>query len=103
MKRAVLVAFSICTKKFKSNYERSMFFRYLYGWKQIVTKGEREYTYRREGLLDRVRCKRIDQSSFIVIEDDFDKVEEFFRRWGEKVIFKTLKIILDEDIFEDEP
>ena len=97
----MLVAFSIRTKKFKNNYEKSMFFRRLYGWKQIVTKRKR-YVYRRKGLLDKIRCKKIDQSSFIVAEDDFEEVEKFFRKWREKVILKTLKIILDENIFEEE-
>jgi hypothetical protein len=109
-KRAVLFAFSVQSSKFESHYERNKFFRGLYGWKQMVKKEvivskrqgpkEKVYTYRREGLLDEMPHEKVDQSSFIVPEDDFAKINKFFNEWRNKVIWKSFKVLLDED-FED--
>jgi len=114
-KKAVLFAFSVKTEKFKSVYERNKFFRGLYGWKQvikrgvIVQKGEKEkekvYEYEREGVLDEVPHKKVDQSSFIVPEDEFERIEKFMGEWRNKVIWKAFKILLDKDedeFFEEE-
>ena len=113
-RKAVLISFSVTSKKFESHYERNKFFRGLYGWKQmirkvvVVQKGkpkpqEKFYTYHREGLLDEIPHKRVDQSSFIVPEGDFEKIETFLKEWHDKVMWKSFKVLLeDEDIFEDE-
>jgi hypothetical protein len=112
-KKAVLIAFSVKSGMFESHYERNKFFRELYGWKQMIKKevvvGERQkpkekvYTYRREGLLDEIPHERVDQSSFLVPEDEFDKIENFMREWRKKVIWKAFKVLLeDEEIFEEE-
>ena len=61
---------------------------------------EKFYTYRREGLLDEIPHEKVDQSSFIVPEDDFDKITKFFKEWRDKVMWKSFKVLLDED-FED--
>lgn len=98
MGKAVLITFSVESKKFESNYERNKFFRGLYGWKQIITKEKKIYTYRREGLLDEIPHKKIDQSSFIIPEDGFEKIIEFLKEWHDKVIWKTFKVLLDEDL-----
>ena len=107
-KKAVLFAFSVQSGKFESHYERNKFFRGLYGWKQMVRKEvivskkskEKVYTYRREGLLDEMPHEKVDQSSFIVPEDEFVKINKFFNEWGNKVIWKSFKVLLDED-FKD--
>jgi hypothetical protein len=108
-KKAVLVCFSVKSGRFESSYERNKFFRSLYGWKQIIKKEisgnklrkeEKIYTYRREGLLDEIPHKKIDQSSFIVPEDEFEKVEKFFKEWEDKVIWRNFKILLEEDFEE---
>ncbi|MEM5855425.1 MAG: hypothetical protein QXK48_03785 [Candidatus Aenigmatarchaeota archaeon] len=109
-KRAVLITFSVNSEKFESYYERNKFFRSLYGWKQMVKKEvfisnkpkEKVYTYQREGLLNGIPHKKVDQSSFIIPEDEFDKVEKFMKEWGEKVMWKAFKVLLEEDIFEGE-
>jgi len=104
-KKAVLITFSVKSKKFESNYERNKFFRGLYGWKQIIAKEKKVYTYRREGLLDEIPHKKIDQSSFIIPEDGFKEIVNFFKEWTDKVIWKTFKVLLDEDLdkfFEEE-
>jgi len=105
MGKAILITFSVESKKFESNYERNKFFRGLYGWKQIITKEKKVYTYKREGLLDEIPHKKIDQSSFIVPEKEFKGIVDFFKEWTDKVIWKNFKILLDEDLdkfFEEE-
>ena len=109
-KKAVLICFSVKSGRFESHYERNKFFRGLYGWKQMIAKkivvGEKPrmqkefYTYRREGLLDEMPHKKVDQSSFIVPEDDSDRIINFMEEWHNKVIWKTFKVLLEED-FED--
>jgi len=107
-RKAVLIAFSVQSGKFESHYERNKFFRGLYGWKQMIRKEvivskkekpkEKFYTYQREGLLDEIPHEKVDQSSFIVPEDDFDKIERFMKEWGKKVIWRAFKVLLDEDM-----
>lgn len=97
----MLIAFSIKSKKFDSNYERNKFFNALYGWTQTVPKENKKYTYRREGLLDEIPHMKVDQSSFIVPEDDFERIVDFFEEWSKKVIWKTFKVLLSKDEFED--
>ena len=100
MRRAILICFSIKSEKFKNNYERNKFFRGLYGWKQVITKEKKVYTYRRSGLLDEIPHKKIDQSSFIVPEKEVDRIISFLREWHDKVIWRTFKVLLDEDLEE---
>lgn len=103
-KKAVLIAFSVQSSKFENNYERNKFFRMLYGWKQTIPNEKKDYVYQREGLLDEMPHEKVDQSSFIVPEDDFGKIEKFFDEWSNKVIWKTFKVLMDknlENIFEE--
>jgi len=103
-KRAVLICFNVRSKKFDSNYERNKFFRGLYGWKQIIRKTnsdgeEKKYIYERNGLLDEMPHKKVDQSSFIIGTNDANQMFEFFEEWTDKVMWNTFKVLLDEDIF----
>jgi len=103
-KKAVLFTFSVQSNKFENNYERNKFFRMLYGWKQVIPKENKRYEYHREGLLDEMPHEKVDQSSFIVPEDNFDRIEKFFDEWSNKVIWRTFKVLLDknmEDAFEE--
>ena len=103
-KKAVLIAFSVQSSKFENSSERNKFFRMLYGWKQIIPNEKKEYVYERKGILDKMPHEKVDQSSFIVPEVDFDRIEKFFDEWSNKVIWKTFKVLLDkntEDIFEE--
>jgi hypothetical protein len=106
-RKAVLIAFSVQSGKFESHYERNKFFRSLYGWKQMIRKEvivgkkkpkEKVYTYQREGILDEVPHERVDQSSFIVPENGFEKIEKFMKEWRDKVIWKSFKVLLDKDL-----
>ena len=111
-KKGVLIAFSVQSGKFESHYERNKFFRGLYGWKQMIRKEvvvtkkqkpkEQFYTYRREGLLDEIPHEKVDQSSFIVPEDEVGRIMKFFKEWSDKVMWKSFKVLLeDDDMFED--
>lgn len=93
-----LICFSIRSDKFESTYERNKFFRHLYGWKQIIIKQRHKYIYKREGLLDGIPHFKVDQSSFIVESDDFDKIVDFFKEWRDKVIWRNFKVLLDDEL-----
>ena len=96
-KRGILIAFTVRTEKIKNSSEKTKFFKQLYGWTQVIPKENKTYTYHREGVLDEVPHVRVDQSSFIVPEDDTDRVFHFFEEWGNKVMWRNFKILLDED------
>jgi len=99
---ATLVCFSVRGEKFDSASERNKFFRGLYGWKQTVRTedaggNEKEYTYERHGVLDRVPHKKVDHSSIIIDEDRTDDVFRFFRSWANKVMWRTFRVMLGEE------
>ena len=99
---ATLVCFSVRGEKFDSASERNKFFRGLYGWKQTVktedAEGkEKEYTYERHGVLDRVPHKKVDHSSIIIDEDRTDDIFRFFRSWANKVMWRTFRVMLEEE------
>ena len=104
-KRAVLIAFTIRGERFRSIYERNKFFKELYGWEQVIRKEffarsktkEKVYRYKRGGILTEVPHIKVDQSSFIVPENEFDKILNFLREWHDKVIFRTFKILLEDE------
>lgn len=102
-KRGVLVAFSVRTEKVNGS-EKTKFFKSLYGWKQTVPKENKTYSYYREGVLDEMPHVRVNQSSFIVPEESFDDIMDFFDQWSSKVMLKTFQVLLDDetkDIFEE--
>jgi hypothetical protein len=100
-KKCVLVCFSVNSNRFESVSERNNFFKQLYGWNQKIVKKKKTYIYRRNGLLDNVPHIKIDQSSFIIPEEEFNKVFNFFEQWSKKVIWKTFKILLEEKESEE--
>jgi hypothetical protein len=97
--KGILITFSVKKEKLKSNSERTQFYKKLYGWEQTVPGEKKEYVYHREGVLEGVPHQRVDQSSFIVPEDSFEKIMDFFDEWRNKIIFKSFKVILDDDDF----
>jgi len=100
-RHGVLICFSVNSQRFKSNYERNKFFRALYGWKQVIEKGGKRYVYERQGILDSVPHKKIDQSSFIVEAEDFERIERFFNKWRRKVVHNTFKVLLEKNILKE--
>jgi len=86
----------------KRNSEKTKFFKKLYGWTQTIPGKKKEYEYHREGVLDEVPHKKIAQSAFIIPEQDFEKIEEFFEQWQKKVIWNPFKVLIEDDsIFEE--
>ncbi len=96
-KRGVLVTFSVVTRKFDSNYERNKFFRELYGWKQIVKKQEKKYTYRRRGLLDEIPHIRVDESVFIIARKHMERMKRFLEEWEDKVNWNLFDVLLNDE------
>ncbi len=96
-KKAILITFSVESKKFSSNYERNKFFRELYGWKQIIKKEEKRYTYRRTGLLDEIPHLKVDQSMFIILEKHMQKMIEFLEDWEDKIRWNKFDVLLDKE------
>ncbi|RLE59361.1 MAG: hypothetical protein DRJ35_05965 [Thermoprotei archaeon] len=101
-KRAVIISFCTRSKKFKSASERNKFFRGLYGWKQVVTKNDRQYRYVREGVLSEMPHIKVDDSVFIVALKNMQKIIDYFDEWSNKVEWNMKRIILEDDEFGDE-
>jgi hypothetical protein len=97
-KKAMIITISTKTGK---NSEKTKFFKQLYGWEQTIPGKKKTYEYHREGILDTVPHKRVGQGSFIVPENEFDKLMEFFEQWHKKVITNAFKVILEDDIFTE--
>lgn len=95
-KRGVMITFSVRTEKIKPS-EKTVFFRKLYGWKQVVPNENKVYEYERPGILDEIPHEKVDQSSFIVPEDSLDEIMEFFEQWHSKVMLKTFRVLLDKE------
>jgi len=96
-KKAVLISFSIMTKKFENKSERNKFYKELYGWKQIVKKQEKKYTYRREGLLDEIPHIKVDRSVFIIMKKHMDRMIKFLEEWEDKIKWNVFDVLLDEE------
>lgn len=98
MQKAILITFSIRSKKFNSAYERNSFYRALYGWKQIIRKGDARYEYHREGLLNDIPNFKLDQSLFMIAQKHLDEIERFFDEWHDKVLFNAFEVILNREL-----
>ncbi|MBL7169517.1 MAG: hypothetical protein ISS48_00685 [Candidatus Aenigmarchaeota archaeon] len=96
-RKAILIKFSIESRNFGSNTERNKFFRELYGWKQIVTKEEKRYTYQRQGLIDQLPCARIDKSMLLIRKEYVNEILNFLQEWGDKVTWNLFNVLLDEE------
>ncbi len=96
-KKAVLISFSIMTKKFENKSERNKFYKELYGWKQIVKKQEKKYTYRRGGLLDEIPHIKVDRSVFIIMKKHMDRMIKFLEEWEDKIKWNVFDVLLDEE------
>lgn len=74
-----------------------MFYRNLYGWKQVVRREGARYVYEKPGLLGKIPHLKIDQSLFLIAQHHLDEVERFFKRLEkeEKVIFQAFEVILN--------
>ncbi|GEM_PF-743282 len=97
---AALVTFCVDSEKFKSNYERNKFYRGLYGWKQRVRKGGKEYLYDHRGLLDRIPHIKVDKSVCIVPAGMVDTFVDYLEQWGDRVDYSIFKVLLQKDRFK---
>ena len=96
-RRAILITFTVNTSKFDSRSERNKFYKELYGWKQIVKKERKRYTYRREGLLDEMPHIRVDRSMFIIMKRHMDRMRKFLDEWEDKIKWDRFDVLLDKE------
>jgi len=96
-KKAVLITFRVKTERFESRGERNKIYNSLYGWKQIIRRESKRYTYRRDGILDEIPSMRVDRSMFIIMRQHMDKMRTFLEDWGDKVMWKKFDVLLDEE------
>lgn len=96
-RNVVIISFSTKKSRFRSLSERNRFFRELYGWKQVVIKNGKKYTYNRDGVLTEIPHKRIEDSVFMVPEKNLSDVEEYFKKWKEMVDCHIMRMMLMEE------
>jgi len=99
-KVAVLVCFNTHSDKFESNYERNKFFRGLYGWRQVIKKGDSEYEYHREGILCEVPHIKVDNSVFIVALKEMEKILKYMKEWEDKIDYEFFRVLLEPEEYE---
>lgn len=96
-KKAVLITFSVRSKRFSSLYERNKFYRGLYGWKQIIKSKKTKYEYHKDGLLNEIPHLKIDQSLFMIAKKHLEEIERFFDEWENKINFDKFEVIVDNE------
>lgn len=100
-KKATLLTYNTHREHFESVYERNKFYRGLFGYKQTVKKNGKKYEYEKDGLMDEIPNCRIDNSVFIIAENNVGKVKEYLKRWNEKVSFNVFTVLIkDEKIID---
>ena len=99
--RCVIISFRTIPEKFDSDYERSKFFRELYGWKQTVPKNGRRYLYKRSGILDDVPHKKIADSVFLIAMEHMKRMEQFFDGWERKVEYEIMNVMVERNRVKD--
>ena len=97
-RKAVMFTFTMKSARV-TNSEKTKFFKELYGWTQTVPGGKKKYVYHREGVLEDMPHEKVDQSSFLVPENDAERMMDFFGEWGKKVMLRTFNVLLDNDDF----
>ena len=100
-KKATLLTYNTHREHFESVYERNKFYRGLFGYKQTVKKNGKKYEYEKDGLMDEIPNCRIDNSVFIIAENNVGKVKEYLKGWNEKVSFNVFTVLIkDEKIID---
>lgn len=97
-KRGVIFTFTMKSARV-SNSEKTKFFKELYGWTQTIPGGKKKYVYHREGILEDIPHEKVHQSSFLVPENEAERMMQFFDEWRKKVMLKTFRVLLDDDSF----
>jgi len=91
---AVLITFRTNPSKF-TPYEKSKFFRGLYGWNQSVPTETKQYEYRRKGILDDVPHIKVADSVFVVAQNNMERISEYFDQWTDKVEAEMMEVLLE--------
>lgn len=91
----VLVTYDTVKDKFESSYERSKFYRGLFGFRQKVKQKQKTYSYQKEGLMDEIPHIKVDDSVFIIAQKHLKQLIDYFKGWGAGVDYETFKIVLE--------
>ncbi len=99
--KGVLFSYDTKREKFESLYDRNKFYRGLFGYKQTVRENGKVYRYEKKGLVNKMPHIKVEDSVIIVLEEDADCFRKYLEKWGEKVKYRTFKVLLNkEDIKE---
>lgn len=96
-KKATLLTYNTHREHFESVYERNKFYRGLFGYKQTVKKNGKKYEYEKDGLMDEIPNCRIDNSVFIIAEQNVDRLKEYFNNWDNKVSFNVFTVLIEDE------
>lgn len=94
--KASIVTYNTKREEFESMYERNQFYRGLFGYKQTVKRNGKEYRYEKEGLMDEIPNMRIDDSVFIISQNNTEKIKEYFREWENKISHHIFTVLISE-------
>ncbi|MFQ3307902.1 MAG: hypothetical protein ACI977_000117 [Candidatus Nanohaloarchaea archaeon] len=95
--KASIVTYNTKREKFESMYERNQFYRGLFGYKQTVKRNGKEYKYEKEGLMDKIPNMRIDDSVFIIAQDNTERIKEYFHEWDNKISHHIFTVLISEE------
>lgn len=95
-KKVVLVTYDTQKENFKSLYDRNKFYRKLFGYKQKVKKNDKYYEYEKDGIVDEIPCLRIEDSVFLIPEENYPQLEKYLKKWENKVNYQSFDILLKE-------
>ncbi len=95
-KKGVLFSYDTKREKFDSLYDRNKFYRGLFGYKQTVKENGKVYRYEKKGLINKIPHIKVEDSVILVLKEDAKCFEDYLERWGEKVKYRTFKVLLKE-------
>jgi len=97
---AVIITFHTRSDKFRSDYERTKFFKGLYGWKQVIPSRRKKYCYKRCGLLDEVPHIKIADSVLLIAMKHLEKIMDYFEQWENKVEFDVMEVMVKKELMK---
>ncbi len=95
-KNGVLFSYDTKKEKFDSLYDRNKFYRGLFGYKQTVKENGKVYRYEKKGLINKIPHIKVEDSVILVLEEDAKCFRDYLEMWGEKVRYRTFKVLLKE-------
>ncbi|MCX6819373.1 MAG: hypothetical protein NT129_05260 [Candidatus Aenigmarchaeota archaeon] len=97
LRQVVIITFHTRSERFSSDYERNKFFRGLHGWKQIIPGENKQYTYKRTGLLDEIPHAKIADSVFMVAMENMRQVIKYFEQWHNKIDYEMTEVMMERE------